>query len=174
MRLADALHNLSTLVRPHIGAACGCEHKANQKISAHPKFSLDTNEARAGGLSGGVMNAIVGLGASELATLAPQRSIRPGCPHADAKGTVKRPRKWSAQGLCLYDRDPGKIYCVMVLACPRERKTVTQRNPVTEAEVLCDGPPLCDGSVLFGETSSRAPFRPHVPSFHIGSTHVCL
>ena len=67
-------------------------------------------------------------------------------PHADTKGTVKRARNWSAQGLCLYDLDPGKMYCVMVLACPRERKTVTQYNPVTEAEALCDGPLLCDGS----------------------------
>ena len=63
----------------------------NQKIFAHPKFSLDTNEARAGGLSGGVMNKIVGLGASELAMLAPQRSIRPGCPTQTPKALSNAP-----------------------------------------------------------------------------------
>ena len=71
VRLADALHKTALLDCMLVWAG------SNKKIFAHPKFYLDTNEASAGGLSGGVMNTIVGLGASEFAMLAPQRFIRP-------------------------------------------------------------------------------------------------
>ena len=86
------------------------------------KFSLDTDKASNGGLSGGVMSTTIGLGATEFAILAPPQVCPTQMPSADAKSALNHPRKVALQGLCLYDLDPGKIYCVMALACLSEQK----------------------------------------------------
>ena len=134
VRLADALHEAPLLDRMLVQRVEVGRTQAEDLCIR--KFCLDTDKASIGGPGGGAMGTTVGLGATEFSILAPPQVCQTQMPSADNKSALNHPRKWPVQGLCLYDLDPEKIYCVMVLACLREKKNVTQYNPVTEAEAL--------------------------------------
>ena len=140
VRLADALHEAPLLDRMLVQRVEVGRKQAEDLCIR--KCSLDTDKASIGGLSGGVMSTTVGLGASEFAILGPPQVCPTQMPSADAKSALNH-RKVALQGLCLYDLDPGKSYCVMVMACLQRRR------------LYGGGPCLRDGSGLFWETSSQ-------------------